>query len=266
MRRMSARPSAPAARRRAGSWRSAARCGSAGGDVGRVRDDQVVAAAGAVEPVALGKAHRQAEPLRVGARHLQRVGAGVDRMDLQVRAAACCSASAMAPLPVPRSMHARLRGGRPGSRAAQSTSVSVSGRGTSTRAVDLQASGHGIPSRRPGRPPARRPGAARSSVGKARPGAPAASASVSCASSQARSSPGRPSACSKQQLRVEPVDAAALRRRPAPAQMVVGGRVHAAKPDFQLGQLLGLVRRLQRAQHFAQVAVHDEAAACRASG
>ena len=82
------------------------------GDVGRVGNDGVEHALHPMQPVAVFKAHGQAQPLRVGLGHRQGVGAGIHRQHLG-RGPLALQASAMAPLPVPRSAtRGAGRGGR----------------------------------------------------------------------------------------------------------------------------------------------------------
>ena len=105
---------------------------SASRDVGRIRDDEVERAGEPVEQARLDELDREPEPLRVLAGERERVGRDVGRGDARAGRSSAI-ASAIAPLPVPTST---TRGASTPAIAAsaRSTTISVSGRGTSARA------------------------------------------------------------------------------------------------------------------------------------
>ena len=133
-RRITVSPSAPAYSATGGSWRAISGAQRrAVLDVGRVRHDRVDRAR-AVEQVGLEERDVEPEPRGVRPRDRERVRRSCRSATTSRSGRSSASASATAPLPGPDVDDARAA--RQVERA--STSVSVSGRGISTRPIDVQ--------------------------------------------------------------------------------------------------------------------------------
>ena len=150
----------PGRRRRASALRaargcSAARCGSPAGDVGRVAesDRSKRAPAQALPPRAARKLDRQRRAARRCSARPPARRAGIGRLHDRRCGVALCIASAIAPLPVPRSTTSRPASHRRAAPRRSSFDRPVDQQSRSPDAAPARpgatrAAGHGIPSRR----------------------------------------------------------------------------------------------------------------------
>ena len=229
------------------------------GDVGRV--GQAPGRSGRPRPATRARRKRDGHiqaARRCFARRAVPAAAGVHGRDARRPRAACLTASAIAPLPVPRSSTAGCRR----QFAAQQFQRPVDqgfgvGRGTSTRGRPAAPSGRGTPSRPAGRPQ-RFAGARRAGSVSSRAGCwPLRQRASSSCASQARS---RPSTWPSSRLRVEPVEAARLPR----AELGARSMSSLQWPPFQ--RPVAQRRALKRSAATPRRGRRPRPAACRASG